>query len=392
VSDLTAAGVIVTWPVATDPTTASSLASPDAGERITALRARAWAQLFDLRYRLLLGQLQHVLSLSGPLYRDTSKAERGDRTGRGLLLMGTFDEMRRLRKIAGKLVQLPKDDPPGGVHAGPPFELPYTLVLPDREPARWRQHLDTSRAAARLIRDRLAGEQDDFLDDLLARAEIEQRALASLADGQGVPADCLPTGFAKAVTILEEAVRGFSIGAHGAFWAGRTRDEFLDVPVFGQPPIAQGPDGTVVPDPDSSRLIQRLEAQGPGRMPRFRPPVPASRIGYLRNWIAAGCPDDIPAGRVGVAHERDPADEAGVHEPPPGRATGFAADIAGLFRADVDRTSMLFRFDLHRYEDVRDNATAILARLEDGTMPCDGPWSADRISLFRRWINEGRQP
>ncbi len=39
---------------------------------------------------------------------------------------------------------------------------------------------------------------------------------------------------------------------------------------------------------------------------------------------------------------------------------------------------MLFRFDLHRYEDVRDNATTILTRLSDGSMPWDvpGPQSA----------------
>jgi hypothetical protein len=44
--------------------------------------------------------------------------------------------MRRLKKIAGNLVRLPKDDPAGNVNAGPPFELPYTLNLPDHEPGR----------------------------------------------------------------------------------------------------------------------------------------------------------------------------------------------------------------------------------------------------------------
>jgi hypothetical protein len=53
---------------------------------------------------------------------------------------------------------------------------------------------------------------------------------------------------------------------------------------------------------------------------------------------------------------------------------------------------MLFRFDLHRYEDVWDNATAILARLEDGSMPCDGSWPPERIATFRQWITDGRQP
>ena len=39
--------------------------------------------------------------------------------------------------------------------AGPPFELPYTLNLPDREEDRWRMHLDVSRASVRLVRERL---------------------------------------------------------------------------------------------------------------------------------------------------------------------------------------------------------------------------------------------
>ena len=71
---------------------------------------------------------------------------------------------------------------------------------------------------------------------------------------------------------------------------------------------------------------------------------------------------------------------------------GFAADIVGLFRADVDRASMLFAFDLHRFEDVRDNAAAILARLQNGSMPCDAPWPAERVALFRRWTDDGKLP
>ena len=77
--------------------------------------------------------------------------------------------------------------------------------------------------------------------------------------------------------------------------------------------------------------------------------------------------------------EPDPADEAA---PPPG-VLGFATDIVGLFRADLDRASMFFAFDLHRFEDVRDNAAAILARLENGSMPCDAPWPSERIALFQ---------
>ena len=151
-----------------------------------------------------------------------------------------------------------------------------------------------------------------------------------------------------------------------------------------------GPDGTVVPDPDQAPLVQRLEAPPGHRMPRFRPPVPAERLAYIRQWIADGCRDDDPAGQVGSRHERGTAAEP-VGTPPSGPQSGFAADIAGLFRP-LDRASMLLRFDLHRYEDVRDSAATILARLEDGSMPCDDPWPADRIARLSRWISDGTPP
>jgi hypothetical protein len=50
---------------------------------------------------------------------------------------------------------------------------------------------------------------------------------------------------------------------------------------------------------------------------------------------------------------------------------------------------MDFAFDLWDYDDVRDNAQAILGRLTAGTMPCDGAWPEERIALFRRWLEAG---
>jgi hypothetical protein len=38
---------------------------------------------------------------------------------------------------------------------------------------------------------------------------------------------------------------------------------------------------------------------------------------------------------------------------------------------------------------VRANAEAILAVVEDGSMPCDGAWPAERVGLFRRWVEAG---
>jgi hypothetical protein len=70
---------------------------------------------------------------------------------------------------------------------------------------------------------------------------------------------------------------------------------------------------------------------------------------------------------------------------------GYATDVKPLFR-ELDRDDMAFVFDLWSYDDVRDNADSILERLEDGTMPCDGPWDDDRLQVLRDWIAEGCPP
>jgi hypothetical protein len=66
----------------------------------------------------------------------------------------------------------------------------------------------------------------------------------------------------------------------------------------------------------------------------------------------------------------------------------FAEHIKPLFRAS-DRQSMSFAFDLWDAGDVRSNAEAILGRLREGTMPCDGGWPSERVELFGRWIATG---
>ena len=68
----------------------------------------------------------------------------------------------------------------------------------------------------------------------------------------------------------------------------------------------------------------------------------------------------------------------------------FKSDIRPLFR-DKDLSSMSFAFDLASYDDVSDNANAILRRLRSGTMPCDGAWPTERVDLFARWIETGKQ-
>jgi hypothetical protein len=77
-----------------------------------------------------------------------------------------------------------------------------------------------------------------------------------------------------------------------------------------------------------------------------------------------------------------------VSLPGQGDAVSYAADVKPLFR-ELDRDSMLSHFDLWSHDDVSEHAAAILARLEEGTMPCDGAWPADRVDVFRRWLADG---
>jgi hypothetical protein len=69
----------------------------------------------------------------------------------------------------------------------------------------------------------------------------------------------------------------------------------------------------------------------------------------------------------------------------------FATDIRPLFRdKDVDR--MRFAFDLRELVDVKQNAEAIVGRLSEGSMPCDDAWPAERVALFRQWMDDGYPP
>jgi hypothetical protein len=67
----------------------------------------------------------------------------------------------------------------------------------------------------------------------------------------------------------------------------------------------------------------------------------------------------------------------------------FERQIKYLFR-EGDRRSMRFAFDLWAYDDVSEHAEAILERLQNGTMPCDGAWPAERVAVFARWLDTGK--
>ena len=101
-----------------------------------------WAHLFNVRYRMTLFGIGHALQL--PHAHQAAV--------RGQVIARLFGEMYQMRAIADVLVDLPLTTNPGDPRrAGPPFEMPYTLTLPDTEPARWRSYQDFIDASNELV-------------------------------------------------------------------------------------------------------------------------------------------------------------------------------------------------------------------------------------------------
>ena len=53
---------------------------------------------------------------------------------------------------------------------------------------------------------------------------------------------------------------------------------------------------------------------------------------------------------------------------------------------------MLSKSDLWSYDNVARLSDAILARLRDGSMPCDGAWPPQQVEAFERWVRGGKLP
>lgn len=75
--------------------------------------------------------------------------------------------------------------------------------------------------------------------------------------------------------------------------------------------------------------------------------------------------------------------------PTEGGKLSFERDIKPLFRAK-DRDAMQAAFDLFEYEDVVENADAILGSLRSGQMPCDGAWPDADVDKLQQWIELGK--
>ena len=88
-----------------------------------------------------------------------------------------------------------------------------------------------------------------------------------------------------------------------------------------------------------------------------------------------------------VAHATEVEQENAVTNTNDGGPT-FEGHIKSLFR-ERDRAAMLAFFDLWSFDDVKANADAILAAVRAGSMPCDTPWSTEKVDLLERWVDSG---
>jgi len=105
-------------------------------------------------------------------------------------------------------------------------------------------------------------------------------------------------------------------------------------------------------------------------------------------WVCNATPGARPPA---VADDAPATNGVSPALPGPGEAVQFEQHIRPLFR-QMDRSSMLFAFDLWKEADVSRHRQQILARLQAGTMPCDGAWPAERVALFERWADALNPP
>jgi hypothetical protein len=299
----------VTWvPARSVPVNPNTLNQPSddaAAElgRITDPATRRWASLFNVRYRMLLTNLAHALHLSGPLN------DQNGLTSRGHLREWAFAEMTSgIAPIANHLMTLPLKevpDPTGPAQAGPPFEMPYTLALPDDERDRWRLLLALLDTSAELMGEiEAAGGPSGIFTPLRQMDEEARRVAGNPPSGSGTstrhPQGVSMNRFERVIQILDDAIGGpdASIGVHGAFWRV-PRDEFVAKKVFGL-------DLVVVGQGASSNLVKALKGETPfgndlpdaaadaifPRMPAGLDPVAAPDIAFIGKWIDEGCLED----------------------------------------------------------------------------------------------------
>ena len=119
------------------------------------------------------------------------------------------------------------------------------------------------------------------------------------------------------------------------------------------------------------------------------PPANCGVGKYGATWPGDALADTVAEeGSVTLSQRREKP-MTGQPDSPTGPS--FERDVHPMFR-EKDRDSMLKAFDLWSHSDVQAHQDAILERLRDGTMPCDGAWPPEHVAVFQRWIASGSAP
>lgn len=219
------------------------------------------AVAFDQLYSTMLGQLQAAW-------------DHADATA----LEDAIDSMRGLRDAAVAILSLPNST------YGPAFQL---VAVPTSSPPIPTVTVSAASTGLRQV-----------------PRKAPSPSASSLTESDALAATSIT--YARVQQLLDEAVHGDNIGAHGPFWRTLTRDQFVAKSIFGKPLIARRTDGSF--DPDESNLVKALEGRPPfgadldpppagavlNRMPDGYDPVPQLRIDEIREWITAGCPANSP--------------------------------------------------------------------------------------------------
>jgi hypothetical protein len=152
-------------------------------------------------------------------------------------------------------------------------------------------------------------------------------------------------------------------------------------------------------------MSRSAEEAGMPADPEFRSAFAAyiewgSRIALENSQLAAKPPEGMPMPHWGWGAAGPPGSRVSALAPSPeepqeavalpgaDEPVTFDKHVKPLFR-ERDRQSMKFAFDLWAYDDVKANAKAVLDRLEDGSMLCDGAWAKEKVAAFRRWVESG---
>jgi len=163
-------------PVPINPTTTTPADPQDAPKDSTPIKNEAsskWADLFNCRYRMLLTYLTHTFRLARVVDPNVPNA-------RGAIMHRVFGEMYNLKAISGILVRMPlMKDPEDKRRAGPPFQMPYTLVLPADEVDCWRLHRDIISNSKSLC-DSLMDPDNHFLEVTPSEGEPYLKVLCNL--------------------------------------------------------------------------------------------------------------------------------------------------------------------------------------------------------------------